>query len=136
MPDLRAWLHVSCHGTRRPAPWKSHSLTGRTCIGHTILQPMQSQLSLEKKVDLQETLIYSLSNQGYDVQAVGYGKTALDAARRYCPNLLLLDLMLPVLDGFDDCRILRREMSVPILMLAARNGEIDRVLGLEMGADD
>jgi DNA-binding response OmpR family regulator len=93
-------------------------------------------LVVEDEISLQETLIYTLSNQGYDVHAVGDGKTALDAARRYCPDLILLDLMLPVLDGFEVCRILRREMSVPILMLTARDGEIDRVLGLEMGADD
>jgi DNA-binding response OmpR family regulator len=93
-------------------------------------------LIVEDEPSLQETLSYSLSRQGYDVHAVGDGQAAVVAARRYRPDLILLDLMLPLLDGYEVCRILRREMSVPILMLTAKDGEIDRVLGLEMGADD
>ena len=93
-------------------------------------------LIVEDEPSLQETLSYSLARQGYDVHSVGDGQAAIAAARRYRPDLILLDLMLPVLDGFEVCRILRREMSVPILMLTARDSEIDRVLGLEMGADD
>jgi DNA-binding response OmpR family regulator len=93
-------------------------------------------LVVEDELSLQETLTYNLARQGYDVNAVGDGQAALVAARRYLPDLILLDIMLPILDGFDVCRILRQEMSVPILMLTARDGEIDRVLGLEMGADD
>ena len=60
----------------------------------------------------------------------------MDAARRFQPDLILLDLMLPSMDGFEVCRIIRKEMIVPILMLTARTSEIDRVLGLELGADD
>ena len=60
----------------------------------------------------------------------------MDAARDFQPDLIVLDIMLPVLDGFEVCRILRQEMSVPIIMLTARDEEIDRVIGLEMGADD
>ena len=61
---------------------------------------------------------------------------ALEAARRFTPDLILLDLMLPGLDGIEVCRILRQETSIPIIMLTARDDEIDRIIGLEIGADD
>lgn len=61
---------------------------------------------------------------------------ALDAARNSHLDLILLDIMLPIMNGFEVCRILRQETTVPILMLTARDGEIDRVIGLEFGADD
>jgi DNA-binding response OmpR family regulator len=93
-------------------------------------------LVVEDDLTLQETLAYNLTRHGYDVNAVGDGETALETARRYHPDLILLDIMLPVMDGFDVCRILRQEMITPILVLTARDDEIDRVLGLEMGADD
>ena len=93
-------------------------------------------LVVEDDFTLQETLAYNLSRHGYDVNAVGDGETALETARRYRPDLVVLDIMLPVMDGFDVCRILRQEMITPILVLTARDDEIDRVLGLEMGADD
>src|SRR4030095_13178847 len=66
----------------------------------------------------------------------GDGRAALDSARRLKPDLIVLDLMLPEIDGFEVCRILRKEMITPILMLTARDDEIDRVVGLEVGADD
>jgi DNA-binding response OmpR family regulator len=93
-------------------------------------------LVVEDEPALQETLIYNLEKQGYGVEAVGDGQTALTAARELHPDLIVLDLMLPLLDGFEVCRILRQEMTVPILILTARDDEIDRVIGLEMGADD
>lgn len=93
-------------------------------------------LIVEDEPALQETLNYNLTCQGYEVEVVGDGKAALDAARRMKPDLIVLDIMLPILDGFEVCRILRQEMSVPILMLTAKDEEIDRVFGLEMGADD
>jgi DNA-binding response OmpR family regulator len=93
-------------------------------------------LVVEDEPTLQETLSYNLTRQGYTVEAVGDGQAAIDAARQQTPDLIVLDLMLPVLDGFEVCRILRQEMNVPILMLTARDEEIDRVIGLEMGADD
>jgi DNA-binding response OmpR family regulator len=67
---------------------------------------------------------------------VGDGLTALEIARKIHPDLVLLDLMLPGMDGFEVCRILRQEMNIPILILTARDDEIDRVIGLEIGADD
>ncbi len=81
-------------------------------------------------------LEYNLSHQGYSVRVVGDGRQAIEAARDFNPDLVLLDVMLPGLDGFEVCRILRRETNVPILMLTARDSEIDRVIGLEIGADD
>jgi DNA-binding response OmpR family regulator len=93
-------------------------------------------LVVEDEPSLQETLVYNLQKQGYTVEAVGDGRKAVETARSFTPDLILLDLMLPGLDGFEVCKILRREMSVSILMLTARDEEIDRVVGLEVGADD
>jgi DNA-binding response OmpR family regulator len=93
-------------------------------------------LIVEDEPALQETLAYNLARQGYRVETAGDGQAALDAARNFLPDLIVLDLMLPILDGYEVCRILRQEMSTPILMLTARDEEIDRVVGLEMGADD
>lgn len=93
-------------------------------------------LLVEDDDTLRETIEYNLRGQGYEVVSVADGGQALEMARADRPELILLDVMLPGLDGFEVCRILRQEMSVPILMLTAKTGEIDRVVGLEMGADD
>ncbi len=93
-------------------------------------------LVVEDETSLREALAYNLTRQEYIVEAVGDGISALEAARRLHPDLILLDLMLPGLDGFEVCRILRHEMNIPILILTARDSEIDRVIGLEIGADD
>jgi DNA-binding response OmpR family regulator len=93
-------------------------------------------LVVEDEPTLLETLSYNLARQGYLVVKAGDGQAALTMAREATPDLIVLDVMLPVLDGFEVCRILRQEMNVPILMLTARDDEIDRVVGLEMGADD
>ncbi len=94
-------------------------------------------LIVEDEPSLQETLAYNLEKQGYTVEAVGDGRIALETARRLRPDLILLDIMLPGLDGVEVCKTLRREsFQVPIIMLTARDDEIDRVVGLEVGADD
>ena len=93
-------------------------------------------LVVEDEPALRDTLSYNLKKDGFTVQAVGDGRAALDSARTLKPDLIVLDLMLPEIDGFEVCRILRREMTTPILMLTARDDEIDRVVGLEVGADD
>ncbi len=93
-------------------------------------------LVVEDEPALQETLTYNLTKQGYQVIGAADGQTALRLAREQRPDLIVLDLMLPVLDGFEVCRILRQEMTTPILILTARDDEIDRVIGLELGADD
>lgn len=93
-------------------------------------------LVVEDEPTLLETLTYNLEREGYVVEAVSDGVKALEAARQRRPDLMVLDIMLPGLDGFEVTRILRHEMNIPILMLTARDEEIDRILGLELGADD
>jgi DNA-binding response OmpR family regulator len=93
-------------------------------------------LVVEDEPALRDTLAYNLKKEGFTVEAVGDGRSALESARRLKPDLIVLDLMLPEIDGFEVCRILRKEMITPILMLTARDDEIDRVVGLEVGADD
>jgi DNA-binding response OmpR family regulator len=77
-----------------------------------------------------------LEKNGFRVSTAADGQSALAIARREKPDLVILDLMLPNLDGREDCRILRRESDVPIIMLTALSEEIDQVTGLEIGADD
>ncbi|MEM7118969.1 MAG: response regulator transcription factor [Chloroflexota bacterium] len=93
-------------------------------------------LLVEDDLTLQEMLDYNLSMQGYEVIRAGNGRSALDLARKDRPDLMILDVMLPGMDGFEVCRILRKELSMPILMLTARTEEVDKIVGLEMGADD
>lgn len=93
-------------------------------------------LIVEDEISLQETLAYNLKKQGYEVVIAGDGPSALEIVRNSKPDLILLDIMLPGMDGFEVCRKLRSEVSTPVLMLTARDDEIDRVVGLEVGADD
>ncbi|MGC9468182.1 MAG: response regulator [Anaerolineae bacterium] len=83
-----------------------------------------------------DVLTYNLKRAQYQVLVAWDGEQALALARRESPDLVILDLMLPKLDGVEVCRVLRQESDVPIIMLTARDEEIDRVLGLELGADD
>ncbi len=93
-------------------------------------------LVVEDDITLLETLEYNLLRQGYEVEKTDNGRSALKLARSSSPDLILLDVMLPGMDGFEVCRILRQELSVPILMLTARADEVDKIVGLEVGADD
>lgn len=93
-------------------------------------------LVVEDEQSLVETLEYSLKRQGYSVTTAMDGARAIELARSQQPDLIVLDVMLPRLDGFEVCRILRREMNMPILMLTARSDEVDKIVGLEVGADD
>ncbi len=93
-------------------------------------------LVVEDDRTLNETISYSLRKQGYEVKAVRDGGLALDAVENFDPDLIVMDIMLPGMDGFEITRMVRKERSIPILMLTARDDEIDRVLGLEIGADD
>lgn len=97
---------------------------------------MSKILLVEDDDVLRETLVYNLSNEGHDVIAIGDGSEALELARSDEPELVVLDVMLPGLDGFTLCRLLRQESDVPIVMLTARDSEVDRIVGLELGADD
>ncbi len=83
-----------------------------------------------------DLLVYNLRKAHYEVLTAADGREALRLARDHAPDLILLDLMLPEVDGLDVCRELRRFSQVPIIMLTARDAEVDRVVGLELGADD
>src|ERR1035441_6991769 len=83
-----------------------------------------------------EVLKYNLSKEGHTVISAVDGVQGVEAARREKPDLIILDVMLPKMDGFEVCRAVRKEMTVPIIMLTARVDEIDKVVGLELGADD
>ncbi|MBC8511484.1 MAG: response regulator transcription factor [Dehalococcoidia bacterium] len=93
-------------------------------------------LVVEDDKTLLDVLKYNLIKERYSVVTAVDGVQALEFARSEKPDLILLDIMLPKLDGFEVCRILRKEMTMPILMLTAKVGEIDKVVGLELGADD
>lgn len=96
----------------------------------------ETVLIVEDEPALRETLSYNLKSAGYLVETAADGRAAVQAALRLRPDLIVLDVMLPKLDGFDVARAVRREMNAAILMLTARTDEIDRVVGLEVGADD
>jgi DNA-binding response OmpR family regulator len=93
-------------------------------------------LIVDDEPPIVDVLSYNLKQANYEVLVAWDGEQALDLARREQPDLVILDLMLPRLDGLEVCRILRRERDVPIIMLTARDAEVDRVVGLELGADD
>jgi DNA-binding response OmpR family regulator len=93
-------------------------------------------LVVEDETTLRETLVDALEVEGFRVVAAGDGRTALTRFRAERPDLVLLDLMLPELSGIEVCRIIRAESGVPIVMLTAKDSELDKVVGLELGADD
>jgi len=96
-------------------------------------------LLVEDEEDILELVRYNLAKEGYKVTGVTSGEDALDAARSKLPDLIVLDLMLPGVDGLDVCKILKnnaRTQHVPIIMLTAKGEEVDIVTGLELGADD
>src|SRR5579872_7042861 len=96
-------------------------------------------LVVDDEPDAIELIKFNLKAAGYEVVTAADGEEALKKARALLPNLILLDLMLPEVDGLEVCKILRRDArvsAIPIIMLTAKAAEIDRVLGLELGADD
>jgi two-component system, OmpR family, response regulator len=95
-----------------------------------------SILIVEDDRTLQDVLRYNFTKEGYRVIMAEDGLKGLEAARREHPDLIILDVMLPQMSGFEVCRELRNELSTPILMLTARDEEIDRIVGLDIGADD
>jgi DNA-binding response OmpR family regulator len=117
-------------------------------VGSTILQGscrpqrtigvfgLANILLVEDEAVLRETISYNLTRAGHEVKAVGDGEAGLKAVGQQTPDLVVLDVMLPTIDGFEVCRQIRRSSSIPILILTARDDEIDRVVGLEIGADD
>ncbi len=96
-------------------------------------------LVVDDEEDIQELVRYNLVRNGFDVNVVGTGEAALDSARSKLPDMILLDLMLPGIDGLEVCNILKHDPKIshiPIVMLTARGEEADVVAGLELGADD
>jgi two-component system response regulator VicR len=97
---------------------------------------MSKILVVDDEPSIVDVLVYNLEHANYKVFIARDGEEALAMAQREQPDLIVLDLMLPRLDGLEVCRALRRERDVPIIMLTARDAEVDRVVGLELGADD
>ena len=93
-------------------------------------------LIVEDDPNILETLKYNLGREGYDTLTAVDGVQALETARTSKPDLIILDIMLPKMSGFEVGRILLKEMAVPIIMLTARDDEIDKITGLDLGADD
>ena len=93
-------------------------------------------LLVDDEPSIQKMLVHALEREGFQVNAVGDGEAALEAFGSYEPHLIILDIMLPKLDGTEVCRRIRSQSDVPIIMLTAKDDEIDRVVGLELGADD
>lgn len=99
-------------------------------------QERKTVLIVEDEDNLLAPLTYNLEREGYHVVTATDGGEGLESARDESPDLVILDIMLPTMDGIQVCRVLRSESGVPILMLTAKGEELDKVLGLEMGADD
>ena len=93
-------------------------------------------LVVEDDEGIREMLKYNLSAAGFSVQEASDGATGLRTARTSRPDLVLLDLMLPGMSGFDFCRALRKTTRVPIIIITAKDSEVDKIVGLELGADD
>jgi DNA-binding response OmpR family regulator len=93
-------------------------------------------LLVDDEANLRHTLGYALRQEGYEVLSAEDGEKALAVFRSSRPDVVILDVMLPGIDGIEVCRRIRRESDVPILMLTARDTEVDRIVGLEIGADD
>src|SRR6185295_3779378 len=100
---------------------------------------MERVLIVDDDPDIQHLVSYNLSQAGFDIVTATTGRKALETVQTHPPDLIILDLMLPDVDGVEVCRMLRQRESsrrIPIVMLTARSEEIDRVIGFELGADD
>jgi DNA-binding response OmpR family regulator len=97
---------------------------------------MATILVVDDEISIQELVKLYLEKEGFRVESAGSGKEALERVGVLKPSLVVLDIMLPDMNGFDVCRELRRRADTPVLMLTARKDDIDKILGLEMGADD
>ena len=122
-------------GEKNPPPAASE-MPGMTRAGGRGSVAGGKVLVVEDEFSLASTISYNLKREGFDALTCARGDEAVKAAADYLPDLIILDIMLPGMDGFEVCRKIRRSSSVPILMLTARDEEIDRVVGLEIGADD
>ncbi|MBD5653949.1 MAG: response regulator transcription factor [Candidatus Eremiobacteraeota bacterium] len=98
--------------------------------------PAKKILVVDDESAILQTLRFNLERNGYAVATAGDGRTAIALAASERPDLIIMDIMLPVLDGIEACKEIRKSSGVPIIMLTARDQEIDKVLALELGADD
>ena len=125
---------ISATLEKRPLPPVERQPAPRQSPG-----PKQRILVVDDEPDAVELVKFNLKSAGYDVVTAADGAEAIKAARKYSPDLIILDVMLPEMDGLEVCKILRRDPAtgkLPIIMLTAKAGEVDRVLGLELGAND
>ncbi len=101
-----------------------------------LLKDAKTILIVDDEQPIVDILVYNLRKEGYNTIEASDGITAVDMALEKKPDLILLDIMLPKLDGLSVCKRIKNSLNVPILMLTAKDGEIDKILGLELGADD
>ena len=101
-----------------------------------MIKDSKTILIVDDEPPIREVLVYNLKKEGYNVIEAEDGITAVDIATEQRPDLILLDIMLPKLDGLSVCKRIKNTYNVPILMLTAKDSEIDKILGLELGADD
>ena len=97
---------------------------------------METILVADDEANIRELVTLYLEKEGFSVITASDGRAAVNSAREFQPDLIVLDLMMPELSGYEVCRELRRDSDVPILMLTARGEDVDRIVGLELGADD
>jgi len=97
---------------------------------------MTKVLIVEDEISFSDALAYLLKKESYEVEVAVNGKQAIDLFNSFKPDLILLDLMIPEVSGTEVCRVIRSTSQVPIIMLTAKDSEIDKVVGLELGADD
>lgn len=101
-----------------------------------LMKDAKTILIVDDEQPIRDILVYNLSKEGYKTIEAGDGVTAVDIALEKKPDLILLDIMLPKMDGLSVCKRIKNSLNVPIIMLTAKDGEIDKILGLELGADD
>ncbi|MGH2101578.1 response regulator, partial [Aerococcus urinaeequi] len=97
---------------------------------------MKKILIVDDEKPISDIISFNLKNEGYEIDTAYDGEQALEKFESFQPDLVVLDLMLPKIDGLEVCRQIRKDSQVPIIMLTAKDSEIDKVLGLELGADD
>src|SRR5215468_4975573 len=97
---------------------------------------MSLVLVIEDDLSIVQPLERMLQASGYSVRSAHDGRSGLECAHQYDPDLVILDIMLPEMDGWEVCKAIRKDSVVPILMLTALSDEVDRIVGLELGADD
>ena len=108
----------------------------RFFVEEEIQKDIKTILIVDDEPPIRDILVYNLEKEGYRTIEASDGIVAVDMALEQKPDLILLDIMLPRLDGLSVCKRIKNSLNVPILMLTAKDGEIDKILGLELGADD